>query len=303
MAAYLPEGQNSKDNGLTNEKALHSAYTQGKILEGQVIKCDNDHNLLVKFGAYTGLIPREETALGIKDGSVREIAIISRVNKTVAFRITDIQQKDGAPFPLLSRAKLQEECLEHLLNTLNSGDIIPATVTHLEPFGAFVDIGCGVTSLISIDNISISRIAHPKDRFSTGQNIYTVIKDIDFENRRVILSHKELLGTWQQNTELFSPGQTVRGIIRSVESYGAFVELTPNLAGLAESTDNMKTGMTAAVYIKNIIPEKMKVKLNIIDIGEKEASPAPFSYFITSGHIDEWSYSPDRCNKVIKTQF
>lgn len=303
MAVYLPEGQNSKDSSITNEKALYSAYTQGKILEGQVLKCDNDHNLVVKFGAFTGLIPREETAIGIKDGSVREIAIISRVNKTVAFRITDIGQKNGKPFPLLSRASLQEECLDHLLGVLRPGDVIPATVTHLEPFGAFVDIGCGVTSLISIDNISVSRIAHPKDRFTPGQKIYAVIKEVDRENRRFILSHKELLGTWLQNTELFSPGQTVRGIIRSIESYGAFIELTPNLAGLAECTDNMKNGLSAAVYIKNIIPEKMKVKLNIIDIGEKEHSPAPFSYFITSGRIDEWNYSPPQSTKTIKTEF
>ncbi len=303
MVEYFPEGQNAKDTDILNEKALYAAFTQGKILEGQAVKCDNEHNLLVKFGPYTGLIPRDETALGIKEGEVREIAIISRVNKTVAFRISEIHQHNGRLNIILSRAALQRECLEYMLSAYKTGDIISATVTHLEPFGAFVDIGCGVTSLISIDNISVSRIAHPKDRFTPGQRIFAVIKEIDYENKRFALSHKELLGTWLQNTELFSPGQTVRGIIRSIESYGAFIELTPNLAGLAECTENMAAGKSVAVYIKNIIPEKMKVKLNVIDIGEKEIFPAPFSYFITSGHIDEWIYSPPLCNKVIKTQF
>lgn len=303
MAKYMPEGQNAKDNAILNEKALYNAFSQGKILEGQVEKCDNEHNLIVKFGAYTGLMEREETVMGIKEGTVREIAIISRVNKTVSFRIKDILQKDGAPFPLLTRASLQEECLEYMLNTFKAGDVISAAVTHLEQFGAFVDIGCGVTSLISIDNISVSRINHPKDRFTPGQKIFAVIKEVDYENKRFVLSHKELLGTWLQNTKLFSPGQTVRGIIRSIESYGAFIELTPNLAGLAEINENMKEGMSAAVYIKSIIPEKMKVKLNVIDIGEKEIFPAPFSYFITSGHIDEWIYSPAVSTKTIKTQF
>ena len=48
-----------------------------------------------------------------------------------------------------------------MLDNLKSGDIISACVTHLEPFGAFVDIGCGVVSFIGIENISVSRITHP----------------------------------------------------------------------------------------------------------------------------------------------
>ena len=65
-----------------------------------------------------------------------------------------------------------------------SGDIIPARVTHLESFGAFVDIGCGVSSLLSVDSISVSRISHPSDRLSVGDSIYAVIKSIDREHER-----------------------------------------------------------------------------------------------------------------------
>ena len=64
-------------------------------------------------------------------------------------------------------------------------------------------------------------------------DIKAVIKSV--ENGRISLSHKELLGTWEENAERFCAGETVSGIIRSVENYGAFVELTPNLAGLAET--------------------------------------------------------------------
>ncbi len=303
MAAYLPEGRNKNSNYIINEKSLYAAYAGQEILEGTALKCDNRHNLIVSVGNFTGLIPRDETAMGIREGDVREIAIISRVNKTVAFKIDRIEQNNGDPFPILKRASLQEECLEYLLNTLEPGDVINATVTHLEPFGAFVDIGCGVTSLITIDNISVSRITHPKDRFFIGQQIYAVVKEKDILNRRFILSHKELLGTWEENAALFCPGQTVRGIIRSVESYGAFIELAPNLTGLAERNDNMESNLSAAVFIKNIIPEKMKIKLNLIDVGPKAEAPTSLSYFITSGHLDEWNYSPPQSTKQIKTLF
>lgn len=61
-------------------------------------------------------------------------------------------------------------------------------------------------------------------------------------NGRVALSHKELLGSWEENAALFSPGETVAGVIRSSESYGVFIELTPNLAGLAEPRDDVFPG-------------------------------------------------------------
>ncbi len=112
--------------------------------------------------------------------------------------------------------------------------MIPARVTHLEPFGAFVDAGCGVPSLIGIENLSVSRICHPSDRLTVGQSILAAVRTVEPENRRISLTHRELLGTWAQNAALFSVGETVRGVVRSIEPYGVFVELTPNLSGLAE---------------------------------------------------------------------
>ena len=72
-----------------------------------------------------------------------------------------------------------------------------------------------------------------------GESIYAVVKAVEPEGR-VQLSHKELLGTWAQNAELYLPGETVAGVIRSVEDYGVFVELTPNLAGLAEPCEGVR---------------------------------------------------------------
>ena len=117
---------------------------------------------------------------------------------------------------------------------------------------------------------------------------------------------RELLGTWEENAAQFSEGQTVRGIIRSVESYGIFVELMPNLAGLAEYRDDVYPGQTAAVYIKSIIPDKMKIKLIIIDSEDSDSPVIPLPYFVDTQsitHIDHWRYSPQCSNKVIETIF
>ena len=118
------------------------------------------------------------------------------------------------------------------------------------------------------------------------------------------MSLRELLGTWEENAAEFSPLCTVPGIVRSIEPYGIFVELTPNLAGLAEYREGVLPGQRAAVYIKNIIPEKMKVKLVLVDAYSSSApSDYRFDYFETRTHIDRFVYSPNVCDKKIETDF
>ena len=185
-----------------------------------------------------------------------------------------------------------------MLAGLRPGMVIPAVVTHLEPFGAFVDIGCGVPSLIGIENISVSRIPHPGQRFRVGQAVYAAVLDLDPRAERIYLTHRELLGTWAENAARFQPGMTVPGIVRGVKDYGAFVELTPNLSGLAERKAGLTEGQRVSVYIKAILPERMKIKLLAIDTLPPLDGPAPLEYFITRGRLEKWKYAPPGCVKV-----
>ena len=293
---------------LKNRKTLSSptfieeAAARGDIIEGMAISCDAAHNLSVDLGCMKGIIPRCEGAIGISEGAVRDIALISRVGKPVSFIIDGFTtDRAGNRLVLLSRRKAQEKCRKEYISKLSTGDIIPATVTHLESFGAFCDIGCGIVALLPIDSISVSRITHPKDRFGCGENIKTVVKSITAD--RITLSMKVLLGNWQENAESFSQSETVSGIVRSVESYGIFVELAPNLAGLAESKPGVSVGEQASVYIKSILPDKMKIKLIIIDSFETDCKRLPIKYFNTCSHIDRWLYSPEGCAKTVETRF
>ena len=304
---FYPEGHliDTFENkaALGSHTALSEAMRDKKILEARAIMCDSDHNLIVDCGVMRGIIPREEGAIGIREGNVRDIAIISRVNRPVCFLVQDfIRDSEGRITALLSRRAAQEKCQQEYISTLSPGDVVDARITHMEPFGVFADIGCGVVSLVPIDSISVSRIEHPKERFSVGMDIRAVVKSR--ENDRVTLSHKELLGTWEENAANFSPGETVSGIIRSIESYGVFVELTPNLAGLAEVRDNISPGQQASVFIKNILPSRMKIKLIIIDAFDAEPTkPAPPEYFFQGSHMDEFVYSPEESEKYVATKF
>ncbi len=306
QSCFLPEGsfletpQNTAS--ISSEAALREAIATGQRLEARVRVCDGSHNLHVELPCMRGLIPRAEGALGISEGTTRDIALISRVNKPVCFSVLRIEHDEhGEPYAVLSRRMQQEQCRAAYISRLRAGDVIPARVTHLAPFGCFVDIGCGVPSLIPIDAISVSRISHPADRFRVGDEIRVMIKG--FENGRVLLTHKELLGTWEENAACFTAGETVAGIVRSVEEYGIFIELAPNLAGLADLRPDVHAGQHASVFIKSIVPERMKVKLAIVDVFDECCAPPPMHYFFTGDHMDEWVYTPPQSKKKIATQF
>ncbi|MBP0971906.1 MAG: 30S ribosomal protein S1 [Oscillospiraceae bacterium] len=305
-SCYLPEGslmESPQNNAaIGSEAGLREAILTGQRLEARVRVCDGGHNLHVELPCMHGLIPRAEGALGISEGTVRDIALISRVNKPVCFSVLRIDYDEtGAPVAVLSRRLQQEHCHAGYISRLKPGDVIPARVTHLAPFGCFVDIGCGVPSLIPIDSISVSRISHPADRFHVGEEIRVMVKG--FENGRVLLTHKELLGTWAENAACFSAGETVAGIVRSVEEYGVFIELAPNLAGLADLRQDVRPGQHASVYIKSIVPERMKIKLAIVDVFDDPCPPLPMRYFFTGDHMDEWVYTPPQAKRRIASQF
>ncbi len=307
MKKYHPENYliNTAENKniLSSRAAIKEAYYSGRVLEARATVCDKDHNLHVDLGVMKGIIPRDEGAIGIDDGSVRDIAIISRVNKPVVCRITDFKTDEkGEVYAVLSRKSVQQDCMRDYISQLVPGCVIDATVTHMESFGVFADIGAGISALMPIDSISVSRIPHPSARFTPGQKIKAVVKAID-ENGRITLSYKELLGTWEENAADFAAGETVPGIVRSVERYGIFVELRPNLAGLAEYVPGVVPGQHASVYIKNLIPERMKIKLIIVDSFDAQYPNDAVKYYNESDFIERWVYSPESCSKKIETVF
>ena len=302
---YGPEGSliNTPGNRAATASltALMQARDDGTLLEARAVRCDVGHDLYVQFPFGEGRIPRDEGAVGIAEGTTRDIVLITRVNKPVCFVVTGFEQTPDGCRPVLSRRLAQERCRAEFLDTLTVGEVIPARITRLESFGAFCDVGCGLPALLPIADISVSRISHPRDRFAPGMEILAVVSSL--ENGRICLSHRELLGTWEEYAALFSCGETIAGVVRSVEPYGIFVELTPNLAGLAEPREGVRPGQPAAVYIKSVQPEKLKIKLALIDVQEGTVPPAPPRYFITGGTVRDWRYSPPGCSRVIESHF
>ena len=189
------------------------------------------------------------------------IYVYGKVNKIVQFKVKDIKTQDIA---ILSRKAVGQEALTWVKEELQQGMIVYGIVKNIRPYGVFIEIGGGITGLLHIEDISIARIKTPEERFKIGQKI--MIKYIDKSKQRVLLTYKELLGTWEENIKEFIEGDTVEGIVRETEKQnnGIFVELKPNLVGLADYKENMQYGQVVKVNIRKIIPEKKKVKLVFI---------------------------------------
>ena len=313
---FSPEGLliDTKENreALSSPTALERAMAEGKILEAPALLCDSELRLHVDLGCMRGYIEREDAVWCRPGEAIKDIAILTRVGKPVCFVVKGFCDLDGERVALLSRRAAQARCATHFFSNVREGDVIRSRVTHLESYGAFVDIGCGLSSLLCIDCISVSRITHPRDRLACGMYLSVAVKAIDRAQHRVFVTLKELLGTWEENASRFRVGETVTGRVRSIEPYGIFVELSPNLAGLAELRGNgnapveARVGDLAAVYVKSILPERMKVKLVIIDAYAAPEVPSVPQYYVDvekTTHLSRFVYSPESCDRLIETVF
>ena len=286
MQPYRPEGIWVPPPGM---EILRRGAGSGEIFRAMCVKCDEFHNLHVDLGDAAGIIPREEAAIGIAEGIAREYAVLSRVGKPVSFQVTGL---DSRGEPVLSRRAAQLEARDYFLNALHPGDVIPAVVQSAADFGVFCDVGCGFTALMRIDRCCISRLRSTRDLFSPGQEIFAAVLSVDDSEGLLNLTGRELLGTWEENAARFRQGQTVTGTVRSVMPYGVFVELTPNLSGLAELQEGYAVGDSVSVFLRAILPEKHKIKLNLLEKLPAPLPPVPAEYRITSGHLDSWEYYP-----------
>lgn len=262
---FTPEGWNN-DVIKLSKNDFNVAMAQNKILEGFVTKCDSSYNLYVDcVDNTTGIIPRTEIeAINIDENGIPKPNIcINKVNKLIQFKVKGIDTQDNY---ILSRRSVGQEALDWAINELEEGKVVNGIIKSIQPYGAFVEIGGGVVGLLHIEDMSVARIKSPEERFKVGQKVQVMIKSIDRNRQKVILTYKELLGTWEDNIAFFQEGDTVSGIAREVDKCkkGIFIELRPNLVGMAEYRENVEYGEKVTVYIKRIIPERKKVKLVIL---------------------------------------
>lgn len=262
---FIPEGWVETKEEF-NMLGIQNAFQEGKIIQGVVGSCDENYNLHINLGNnIKGIIPRNELEAIDTDeyGFCKTSICKNKVNQYVQFKVKEIYNNDNI---LLSRKNVQQEALEWAKKDLVPGNIINGVIKNIRKFGVFVEIGGGVVGLLHIEDISVSRIKSPDERFFVGQKVNVMIKSIDKENNKIVLSYKELLGNWEENIQEYQEKMVVKGIVKEPDKYknGIFIELKPNLVGLAEYKEGLEYGQKVDVYIKKIIKDRKKIKLLIV---------------------------------------
>ncbi len=144
------------------------------------------------------------------------------------------------------------------------GDTIKVTVSNIEPYGAFVDLGEDLEAFLHVSEISWDKnVKHPKDYLTVGEDVDVEIIEIDKENKRLRVSLKKLL---PKPIEQFSAnnrvGDVVSGEVSSVTDFGAFVKLG-EIEGLLH---NQECSWDKSVKCKDILKSGDTVEVKIIDI-------------------------------------
>jgi 4-hydroxy-3-methylbut-2-enyl diphosphate reductase len=261
---------------------LQELQESGGTLKAKVMQTVKG-GLLVDVGVR-GFIPASHVSRTFEDnldkyvGQVLELKIIEldRSKNNVVFSHKEVLEEK------FQRAK------EEAFNNLKEGAIVDGVVRRITDFGAFVDIGSGVEGLLHVSEMAYSRVSHPSDVLSEGDEIRVMVLGIDKESERISLGLKQTLpDPWDSITEKYAVGDVVTGTVTRVVDFGAFVKLEDGVEGLvhisqlshkhvAKTEDVVNPGDSVQVKVISVDPDARRIGLSIKELEPKpEPKPAP----------------------------
>ncbi|GAF65313.1 30S ribosomal protein S1 [Bacillus sp. TS-2] len=247
-----------------SEKAwekLQQAFTENELLEAEVAEVVKG-GLVVDLGVR-GFIP----ASLVERHYVEDFSDYK--GKLVRLKVVELD-KEHNKLILSQRAVLDEEedqKKKNVLQEIQAGDVIEGTVQRLTNFGAFVDLG-GVDGLVHISQLAHHRVETPSDVVSEGDQVKVKVLSVDTESERVSLSIKDTLpGPWEKVEQQLQVGDTVKGIVRRMVSFGAFIEVADGVEGLVHISQiaNRHIGTPSEV-----LTEGEEVEAKVLDIDKEE---------------------------------
>ena len=267
-----------KMSGAAAQAHLAEAFRSQIPLEGTVTK-EIKGGFDVKIGAVRAFCPFSQMSL-------RRVEDTSQfVDLQLPFKIIEYKE-NGRNIIVSHRVILEEERQEkkeELKTTLQKGMTITGTITSIQPFGAFVDIGC-IEGLIPISEISWGRIEDIHAILEPGQQVEVAAMKLDWDNDRFSFSLKETLpDPWHTVSEKFEEGINYTGIVARLADFGAFVTLAPGIDGLVHISnlgggrrinhprEVVQQGEELEVRIDSIDPEEKRISLSVPHIEKEKA--------------------------------
>ena len=266
-----------KADGIVGKKEIEAAFNEKSNITVKVFK-DVKGGVLADYKGVTLFIPASLI-------SVRYIEDLQEfVGENLEIRIEELDFSNNRIIG--SRKAIEKEELKvkkaEILDELEKGDVIEGTVTRLANFGAFVDLG-GIDGLIHISQMSWKRINHPKEILKEGQEVKVEVLKVNAKEERISLKLENFDDNpWKDIEAKLVEGQVVKGTIKRITGFGAFVEVIDGLEGLVhisqisdDHVDNvedvLEVGQEIDVKVLNIKTDEERIGLSIKDTVEEVA--------------------------------
>jgi len=257
------------------------------VIEG-VIKKITSYGMFVDVGGVDGLV------------HYNEISYKGPVNPSKLYKEGDIvhvkaiaYDKDKRHLSLSIKA-VQPDPWKEIRDELEAGDTITVTVSNIEPYGAFVDLGNDIEGFLHISEITWDKnIKNPKDYLTVGADIDVEVIDVDPEKHKLRVSLKRLLPKpFDEFVKNCKEGDVVKGVVTSLTDFGAFVKID-GVEGLLHNQDTtwekgvkakdlFKVGDEVEVKIAKINREDQKISLN-----RKVLEESPVEKFASAHRIND----------------
>jgi small subunit ribosomal protein S1 len=257
---------------------LNAALQSGEIVNG-LVKCRTKGGLIVDVFGIECFLPGSQIDMKqVKDYD-------QYVNKIIELKVVKINMDDRnvvVSHKAIIEAELEEQ-KKAIISKMEKGQILEGTVKNITSYGVFVDLG-GVDGLIHITDVTWERINHPDEVVKVNDKINVVILDFDQEKKRISLGLKQLKpNPWDNLDPNIKVGDKVKGKVRALEDFGAFVEIAPGIEGLVHVSeiswsqhlrsagDFLKIGDEVEAIIVMLDREARKLSLSI-----KQMIPDPW---------------------------
>ena len=252
-------------------EAISAVAENTDVIEG-VVKKITTYGMFVDVGGVDGLVHYSEISY---KGPVNPGSIYKEGDKVLVKVIKYDNEKKHLS---LSIKAATPDPWEEIKDGLEVGDTIKVTVSNIEPYGAFVDLGNDIEGFLHISEISWDKnIKNPKDHISEGEELDVEVIEIDAKDRRLRVSLKNLLKKpFDEFKAQFKEGDVTKGVVTSVTNFGAFVRIGA-VEGLLHNEDAswdrndkckdlFKVGDEVEVKIIKIDSNEQKISLSQKDL-------------------------------------
>jgi len=289
ISAYFVSSQNNEMHfttkigaGPAKQSQLEDAYRSGIPVDGTVVKEMKGGFEIRIAGSMRAFCPYSQ--MGLR----REESSSEYIGRGLSFNIVEFAE--GGRNIVVSRKAILENERQHriemLKETLKEGAKVKGTVTSIQKFGAFVDIG-GIEGLLPVSEIAWTRTEKVSDVLTVGQTVEVIIKKLDWENRRFSFSLKDAApDPWETVAATFTTGSFHSGTVSRLAPFGAFVTLKEGVDGLIHISklgagkrvnhprEVVKEGQAIEVKVESVDAEQRKLSLSLAEISRAEAEEA-----------------------------